>query len=103
MSDEESKPKDETTPAAPLEWIAKDRICETYADWYFVNWMPLTVRIRFAQFVAVANKTPWVLDERAAITMPYATAKALCDTLTLIIQAYEKENGAIKVPDIPTL
>jgi hypothetical protein len=34
---------------------------------------------------------------------PRPDAKALCDTLTMIIQAYEKENGAIKVPDIPTL
>jgi hypothetical protein len=103
MSDEESKPQGETTTSSAFEWIAKDRVCEVYADWYHVNWMPLTVRMRFAQFISVSNKISWVLDERAAITMPYSTAKALCETLTSIITAYEKENGPIVIPNIPTV
>jgi hypothetical protein len=106
---EEAKPQPETTAASEApKWItSEDGVYEAYADWYHINWMPLTVRIRFAQVISDPAKSPgegrWLLEERVALTMPYATAKAMAEFLTSIVQAYEKENGEVIVPKIPTL
>jgi hypothetical protein len=109
MSEEESKSPTET--AAPVEqlpeWITpEDGPFEVYADWYHVNWLPYTVRIRFAQVIPDPRKSPaeastWALDERMALTMPWYAVKTLSAMLNRLIKAYETENGEIVVPKIP--
>jgi hypothetical protein len=109
MSDEKPIPPSEETSKL-RSWIHPNDsggIYHAYADWYYVNWMPLTVRIRFAQIVPDPRVSPeaatWVLDERATMTLPWATAKGLAEMLTRIVVAYEKQNGEIIVPDIPSV
>jgi len=107
--EEESKPAAETatTEQPGIGWLTPEDIQDVYADWYQMNWMAHTVRIRFAQLIPDPSKPPaltkWVLAERVAVTMPYEAAKALRETLDRVIQAYEKENGVITAGKIPTV
>jgi hypothetical protein len=109
MTADESKPESNPAEQSTLhEWVAaEDGVCEAYSDWFHVNWMPLTVRVRFAQVVADPRTSPdkatWVLDERVALTMPWVTVKSLNEMFTKLITAYEKTNGEIVVPTIPSL
>jgi hypothetical protein len=96
MSEEESK-------ATSYDWVTpKDGVHEAYSDWFHVNWLPLAVRIRFAQVVADPRISPgkgnWVMEERAAVTLPWATVKALSDMLAKLVKSYEEENGEISFP-----
>jgi hypothetical protein len=112
MSQHESKsPTEPTNTEQPQlqEWVTpEDGVHEVYADWYHVNWLPLNVRIRFAQIIADPRTSPakgssWVLEERVALTMPWLAVKTLAEMLTKIVNAYEKENGEMLVPKIPDL
>jgi hypothetical protein len=109
MTEEESKPESRSAEQSTIhEWVAaEDGVCEAYSDWFHINWMPLTVRIRFAQIVAdpriSPDKATWVLDERVALTLPWVTVKSLNEMFTKLITTYEKTNGEIIVPTIPSL
>lgn len=110
MNQEESEAKtdSQTTETPSAEWvIPPDGISEAYIDWYHVNWMPLTIRIRLGQVIPNPKLAPeratWAVGERAAVTMPWATAKALAEFITKLVKAYEKENGEIIVPKLPSL
>jgi hypothetical protein len=94
----------EETSSSTIEWvIPEDGICEEYSDWTHINWLPINVRIRFAQIKADPRKSPlnstWVVEERAAITMPWQTVKTLSEFLAKIVTAYEKANGPIVIPE----
>ena len=110
MSDEESKPKSqEATPeAAPtIQWIpSPDGICEIYSNILYVNWTLWDLRFRLGHIVADPSKQPgganWTIMERAAVTMPWGQAKYLRDLLNDCIQRYEKANGEITTPTMPT-
>src|SRR5260370_38325386 len=109
MTEEKSKPESRSAEQSTLqEWVAaQDGVCEASSDWFHLNWMPITVRIRFAQIVADPRTSPdkgtWVLDERVALTLPWVTVKSLNEMFTKLITAYEKTNGEIIVPTIPSL
>jgi hypothetical protein len=114
MSEEQSKPQAEGSQLndePPLtNWIIPEGgPPEVFADWYYVNWLPLTVRIRFGQIVANPTlppgsaKSSWVIDERIALTMPWHSIKQLSIMLTSIVAAYEKENGEVTIPKIPNV
>jgi hypothetical protein len=88
------------------EWIsAPDGVFEGYANFIHVNWTLYDVRIRFAQIIADPSTTPelapWVIEESAAISLPWGQAKYLHDLLARIIGLYEKVNGEIKTPILP--
>jgi hypothetical protein len=105
MSEEESKPQNQSTMP---EWITSEGgVHQVYADYFYANWMPLTVRLRFAQVVpdprTSPDKSTWVLDERLALTLPWSTTKSLAEFLTGLVTAYENKNGPIVVPEIPAL
>jgi hypothetical protein len=102
------EPNANITETPGIVWTTSEGgVCEAFSDWFHVNWLPLTVRIRFGQIVTDPNKPPdkalWVIDERAALTMPWATVKSLNELLTKLVVAYEKTNGAIAVPTVPTV
>ncbi len=109
MSDEESKPPSEkptSEEAVPFDWITPEEgVCEVYSNYLHLNWTLFDVRIRFGQVVADPRRPPhlasWVIDEGAAITMPWAHAKFLRDTLNTAIQRYENLNGEITLPKMP--
>lgn len=106
MSAEESKPETPTTSQS-VEWVIPEGgASEFYSDWYHINWLPLNVRIRFGQIVADKRVGPskgegWTIDERAALTMPWATVKGLTEYLSKLVAAYENKNGEIKIPAMP--
>jgi hypothetical protein len=113
MTDEEPKLTSEEhqlTGPAFINWvIPEDGVPEVYSDWYYVNWLPLTVRIRFGQIVANPKVSPghkdsaWVIAERMALTMPWHAIKQLAIMLTSLVEKYEKENGELTLPNIPAL
>jgi hypothetical protein len=112
MSEEEAKsPTESASTGQPqsAEWVTPEGgVFDTYADWYHVNWLPLNVRIRFAQIIADPRTSPnkvssWVLEERAALTLPWLAVKTLSQMLTNLVNAYEKENGELIIPKMPNL
>jgi hypothetical protein len=110
MSQEESKPKsDESTSTEQTAWewmVPEDGVYEAYSNFVYVNWTPLDVRIRFAQIIPEVGKPPqagrWVIEESVAMTLAWGHAKFLRDTLNDVIQRYEKANGEIITPKMPT-
>ncbi|MHB8391994.1 MAG: hypothetical protein ACYDBH_20860, partial [Acidobacteriaceae bacterium] len=64
------------------------------------------VRIRLAQVVdSPVNPNPGAefrgaIEERAAVTFSWRNAKLLRDQLAVIVAAYEKANGEIKVDTV---
>jgi hypothetical protein len=110
MSEKESTQSspEEQEQQNKVDWVIPDEgVRDAYCDWYHLNWLPLNVRVRFGQIVADPRVSPqdarWVINEQAAITMPWATAKSVNEMLTRLIVAYEKQNGEITVPTIPSL
>jgi hypothetical protein len=102
------QPKPDAAGASSIDWTTPEEgVCEAYSDWFHVNWMPLTVRVRFGQIVADPGKPPdkatWVIDERVALTIPWTTAKSLAEMLGELVAAYEKTNGEITIATIPSL
>lgn len=101
MSDESKK-----TEGSKTEWvIPKQGIPEIYSDYFHANWLGLAVRVRLGQIVADPTKPPhestFVVAERAALTMPWATVKAFNEFLTKLVAAFEKTNGEITIPKLP--
>jgi hypothetical protein len=103
---EESK---ETTvaPAVAIPWIRNpDVIMEAYSNVLYVNWSLHDVRIRFGQIIPHPTMPPenatWAVNEGADITIPWGQVKYLRDTLNDVIERYEKANGELKIPTMPT-
>jgi hypothetical protein len=114
MSQEETKTNPESTssaqpaqPSVPVWERPVTGVPEVYSDYFHANWMPATVRIRFGQIIPSPHlppdKTTWTVGECADVTIPWITVKALTDTLSVLIQAFEKENGPIVIPKIPAI
>ena len=110
MSEESKSPTESaSTGQSQAQWVRPEKgVFDTYVDWYHVNWLPLNVRIRFAHIIADPRTSPdqgssWVLEERVAVTMPWIAVKTLSKLLADIVSAYEKENGELIVPKIPSL
>lgn len=114
MSEEQSTPqteKSQLNDQPPFtNWVIPEGGApEVYADWHYVNWLPLTIRIRFGQVVADPRVAPgakdssWMIAERMALTMPWHAAKGLAGMLTNLVNQYEKENGELIIPNIPTM
>ena len=113
MNQEESKPQTEQTKpeseAATQEaprWIRPEGgAYEAFSDLVHVNWTPLVLRIRFGQIMpdpeGQPGTAPWVVMERAGITIPWFQVKAMRDLLGDVIERYEKVNGAIPLPGMP--
>ena len=111
MSQEESKPQTESVPSAQPQSPVWERpvggVPEVYSDYFHTNWMPVTVRIRLGQVIhdpkLPQDMSIWMIGECVELTMPWATVKALAETLSNLVQGYEKENGPIVIPKIPSL
>lgn len=89
-------------PKSP--WVeARNGVIEIYGNQMHITWTLDDVRVRIAQLVTDPthpNPGPeyrGVTEERAAITFSWRGAKILRDNLTAIIDAYEQQNGEIKV------
>lgn len=91
----------------PLE-PPEDGVAEAYANVVNMNWTLYDVRIRFSALLQVPDdeRPTWenqhgILLERAAVTMPWHTAKTLRDLLDGLIKNYEEINGELKPIKLP--
>ena|ERR1017187_5376309 len=91
----------------PLE-EPEDGVFEAYANVVNLNWTLTDVRIRFAELIQVPDedRPNWenqhgILLERAAVTIPWYQAKALCNLLASVIKNYETLNGELKALKLP--
>ena len=79
---------------------------EVYTNFVESNWTPYDVRLRFSQVMhpnaELDPDKPIVINQRAAVTMAWAEAKFLRNLLTQLVDGFEKVNGEIKEPKIPT-
>lgn len=110
MSDDQQKAIHEDSAPhqskTTTEWIRDEEgVYETYANFFFLNWTPLDVRIRFAQLIPDPRQTqaaaPSVANERAAITMSWGHARVLRNLLSDVLERYENLNGELVVPKMP--
>jgi hypothetical protein len=83
-------------------------IFEAYSNVVNMNWTLYDVRIRFAELLQVPDddRPNWenqhgIVLERAAITLPWHQAKALCNMLAGVVKNYEEINGELKAIKIP--
>jgi hypothetical protein len=92
----------------PMPWVkSPDGVIDIYANEAHITWTLDDVRVRLAQVID-SPETPnpgdaflGVIEERAAVTFSWRTAKLLRDGLSRIIAGYEAINGEIKTN--PTL
>lgn len=87
---------------AEIKWVRREDSAEIYANFFFVNWSIVDVRIRLGQLIPTDNITAEgrpesVSEEQAAITISWPTIKALNNHLTDIIAKQEKANGPIEL------
>lgn len=80
-----------------------------YSNVFNLNWTQTDVRLRFGELIQISTdeKRTWqnqqpVIEERAAVTIPWSQAKVLRDILDAVIQSYEKLNGELKPVELPT-
>jgi len=87
-----------------VEWIRRNDFAEVYSNHYFLNWSTSDLRIRFGQMIPVntdaAAKVNYVVEEKAAVTMSWAQAKALKDTLNDVVTRFEGANGEIDLKNL---
>lgn len=92
------------TPTPQIKWIRRDDSTEIYTNFHFVNWSIVDVRLRFGQLTPTdqneQGKIGVVAEEQAAVTMSWASAKVLRDSLSDAIQRYEKANGIIEISSL---
>ena len=96
MSDKEQK--------VQAKWVeSPEGIFEVYANVAHITWTLDDVRIRLAQLVPSpetrepGDKYIGVAEERAAVTFSWRNAKIFRDSLTAVIENFEKTNWEIKV------
>lgn len=82
------------------EWVRREDSAEIYSNMFFLNWSLVDVRIRFGEMIPIGtspegSKVNYVIEENAAVTMSWAQAKALKDSLIDAVTRYENTNGAI--------
>ena len=87
-----------------IDWVkSPDGVFEVYANVSHMVWSLDDVRIRLGQLID-SPKTPnpgpdftAVAEERVAVTFTWRNAVLLRNQLSILIDAYEKDNGPIKI------
>ena len=85
----------------------KDGTAFIYGNHILLDWTINDVHIRISELsVTPIYRTPpnqkiLKLEERAAVTLTWGTAKYLMGELQAVIKKYEEINGEIKVPQVP--
>lgn len=96
----ESKQRPRTTTPRQTETVIEPEggVQYFYANIYQVTWTMVDVKIRFAELTKIDLNGHNTITERAVVTMAWAEAKSLLETLETSIASYEKVNGKIKIP-----
>jgi len=85
------------------KWIRREDSAEIYSNLYFINWSRTDVRLRFGQMIPVnevGTNVEFVVEEQAAVTIAWAQAKALRDSLSDAVERFEKMNGVIDLANL---
>ncbi len=90
-------------PNKKIEWIKPEEgVFDVYANTAHMTWSLDDVRVRFAQLVDSpetpnpGDKFVGVAEERVAVTFAWRNAVIFRDSLSALIENYEKTNGPIK-------
>lgn len=92
----------QTDPNKPLDWEPSEKgIAEVYANIINVNWSLYDVRLRVGQIVPSRDNSKFIVEERAAVTIPWHSMKHLHFVIGDLIARYERANGELKAPVLP--
>jgi len=72
-------------------------IPEIYSNYLQSSWSLTDVRLLFGQLKPqFGDSKNFLVEERGAVTLPWAQAKHLAATLSALVRKYEEANGEIK-------
>jgi hypothetical protein len=93
---------EDTNQQAGPKWVRREDSAEVYSNQYFLDWSITDVRVRFGQMVPNPDTgtVSYVIEEHAAITLPWPQVKALRDSLNDAVTRYEKANGPMDLPNL---
>ncbi len=94
MADEQKQPE-----TIKFSWVKPvEPAPQIYTNYVHVSWTLFDVRFQLGQLVPNEPLKPseFVVAEQGAVTVAWAHAKILRDTLIGLIDSYEKTNGEIK-------
>lgn len=87
-----------------IQWVeSPEGIVEIYANAAHITWTLDDIRVRLAQLVpSPATRNPGDkfigdAEERAAVTLSWRNAKIFRNSLNAVIEAFERDNGEIKL------
>jgi len=95
-------------PKVAFDWMeSKTALPDVFSSHFHLNWSSTDVRILFGQLKPqYGHSDTFMIEERAAVTMSWVTAKRLLLMLGAVVGKYEEVNGEIvqpKLPDAPQL
>ena len=94
-----------TPPQLPLI-SSRAGVIEVYSNFAGFSWTQYDVRLRFAQVIPNPQNPPgpeFAAEERVAVTLSWAHAKALAAILGELVKTYEQVNSPIQAPKIPSI
>jgi hypothetical protein len=101
MTDEKNLP--EATPK--FEWVPPrdgHAIPEIYSNYIITSWTMYDIRARIGQLIPSGQgPRDFVVEERAALTLSWAHAKAVAGLLAKLVGDYERANGEIPALKLP--
>jgi len=88
-------------PAPLPRWIKPEKgTVQMYSNFTNASWTLTDISIAIGRIIPKFNPIDHAqgmeVEEQAAVTMSWASAKGLRDMLTNLVTAYEKANGEIK-------
>jgi len=85
---------------------APSGVKEVYVNFVAFSWTQYDVRVRLAQIIPNPDEPPlpeFIAEERVAATITWPHAKALMMLLAELVKEYEKANGPIVFPKLPSV
>jgi len=94
--------KSETTELDPKPPIPEQNegMVNLYTNSLSIDWTLYDVRIKFGHLTFAGQPPKLVIEGKAGVTMAWAEAKALRDSLSDLVARYESVNGEIIPPKL---
>lgn len=98
----QDNPNSERSEPLDMEWSEAPTAPRIYANIVNLDWTLYDVTLRFAQlkFAGDPRARKLTAEEQGSVTIAWAEAKYLRDTLTDLLSKYEKVNGEIRRPQL---
>jgi uncharacterized protein DUF3467 len=91
-------------PQVAFKWIeGKEPAPEIYANYVHVSWSLFDVRFQLGQLVPTGEdlRDGFRIEKRGAVTVAWPEVKNLRDSLTDLVDRFERANGEIKTLKLP--